>query len=326
MIVTGRWAVIGSANASHSSTTSDPGIITDDPEVVAAVRTFIDGTDEITEVDRVFLDNATAIWQICRAAPLPGIGARNGAEPDFFPIPVTRMFLWHITNYLPGAAEQHERAAHSGRRRTSAGPAAKYQLEGFRIDTPGGRGRLQRGDVRLQVTADNEWLCPPAVVDSDPIAIPHPRKAIAYRRRTRVDLEPTAVTDAEVLLADLGHPDPRLRADHPHRLHQPAGRPAPTLEPVIGPHIQARNHDYDMPRIDTHRPCRGQRLEWPDQRQRGEGASLHRGYPQIPGRPVREVGVVLRAVDCWWVPPVVTNCAPGALQHASTSVADRQRG
>ncbi|WP_418328374.1 hypothetical protein [Rhodococcus oxybenzonivorans] len=160
-------------------------------------------------------------------------------KPDFLPIPVTRMFLWHITNYQPGAAEQHERAAHTGRHRTSAGPAAKYQLEWFRIDTPGsrGRGRLQRGDVLLQVTADNEWLCPPAVVDSDPIAIPHTRIAVAYQLRTRVDLEPIAVTDAEVLLADLGHPGPRLRTDHPHRLHQPAGRAAPTLEPVTDPYV-----------------------------------------------------------------------------------------
>ena len=47
--------------------------------------------------------------------------------------------------------------------RTSAGPAAKYQLEWFRIDTLGtrGRGRHQRGDVLLQVTADNEWLYSP---------------------------------------------------------------------------------------------------------------------------------------------------------------------
>ena len=217
VIATGRWAVIGSAGASHSSTISDEAVvITDDPEVVAAVRTFIDGIDEITEVDQVFLDNATAIWQIGRAVPLPGIGGRNRAEPDFLPTPVTRMYLWHITHYQPGAAEQHQRAAHTSRHRTSAGPAAKYQLEWFRIDTPAGRGRgrLQRGDVLLQVTADNEWLYPPAVVDSDPIAIPHTRTAVAHHLRTRIDLEPIAVTDAEVLLADLGHPAPRLRTDH----------------------------------------------------------------------------------------------------------------
>jgi len=60
VIATSRRAVIGSANASHSSTIADEAVvITDDPEVVAAARTFIDGIEEITEVDQVFLDNAT---------------------------------------------------------------------------------------------------------------------------------------------------------------------------------------------------------------------------------------------------------------------------
>ncbi|ABH00292.1 hypothetical protein RHA1_ro10099 (plasmid) [Rhodococcus jostii RHA1] len=144
VVATSRRAVIGSASASYSSTIADEAVvITDDPDVVAAVREFVDGIDEITEVDQVFLDNATAIWQIGRGVPLPGIGGRARAEPEFLPTPVTRMFLWHITDYQPGAAEEHERAAHTSRRRTSAGPAAKYQLEWFRIDTPG-RRRLQR--------------------------------------------------------------------------------------------------------------------------------------------------------------------------------------
>ena len=41
-----------------------------------------------------------------------------------------------------------------------------------------------------------------------------PAKGVAYQLRTRVDLEPIAVTDAEVWLADAGHPHPRLRTDH----------------------------------------------------------------------------------------------------------------
>ncbi len=61
VIATDRRAVIGSANASHSSTLADEAaVITDDPEVVAAVRAFIDDIEEITEVDQTFLDNATA--------------------------------------------------------------------------------------------------------------------------------------------------------------------------------------------------------------------------------------------------------------------------
>ncbi len=62
VIATNRRAVVGSANASENSTFADDAvIITDDPEVVASVRKFIDridGIDEITEVDQVFIDNA----------------------------------------------------------------------------------------------------------------------------------------------------------------------------------------------------------------------------------------------------------------------------
>ena len=54
----------------------------------------------------------------------------------------------------------------------------------------------------------------PGVVDPDPIGIRTPAKGVAYQLRTRVDLEPIAVTDAQVWLADAGHPNPRLRTDH----------------------------------------------------------------------------------------------------------------
>ncbi|ANS31918.1 hypothetical protein R1CP_36560 (plasmid) [Rhodococcus opacus] len=55
VIATSRRAVIGSANASHSSTIADEAVvITDDLEVVAAARAFIDGIEEITESIRCF--------------------------------------------------------------------------------------------------------------------------------------------------------------------------------------------------------------------------------------------------------------------------------
>ncbi|MGO4611654.1 hypothetical protein AB4142_35490, partial [Variovorax sp. 2RAF20] len=69
-------------------------------------------------------------------------------------------------------------------------------------------------DALLQVTADNTWIHPPAVVDSDPISIPHSPHAVAYLLRTRTDLEPLPVPEAETRLADLGHPNPRLHTDH----------------------------------------------------------------------------------------------------------------
>ncbi len=52
------------------------------------------------------------------------------------------------------------------------------------------------------------------MVDSEAIAIPHTSGAIGHLLRSRVDLSPIAVPDAERALADLGHPNPRLRADH----------------------------------------------------------------------------------------------------------------
>ena len=86
-------------------------------------------------------------------------------------------------------------------------------------------GRVNRRDGRsdtvaparrrlLQVTADNEMASPARGRVLRPGRDPHTRTAVAYHLRTRVDLEPIAVTDAEVLLADLEHPGPRLRTDH----------------------------------------------------------------------------------------------------------------
>jgi hypothetical protein len=215
VITTSRHAIIGSASATYSSTIAEEAVlITDDPDAIVAARLFIDGLDDITEVDQTFLDNAIAIWQIGRAVPLPGISGRVRAEPEFLPTPVTRMFLWHITEYEPTADEKQEWQEHTGPHRTSAGPAAKYQLEWLRLDTPRNRGQLARGDVVLQVTADNEWIYPPAVVDSEAIAVPHTRTAEMYTLRIRTNLEPLPVADAEKQLADLGHPNPRLRTDH----------------------------------------------------------------------------------------------------------------
>ena len=78
VIATNRRAVVGSANASENSTFADDAvIITDDPEVVASVRKFIDGIDEITEVDQAFIDNANRVGN-----------RQDGANPwSHWPIP-----------------------------------------------------------------------------------------------------------------------------------------------------------------------------------------------------------------------------------------------
>ncbi len=231
VIATDRRAVIGSANASHSSTIADEAVVvTDDPEVVTGVRAFIEGIEEITEVDQVFLDNASTEWQIGRSVPIPGVGGRVRAELDFLPARVSRMFVRHIVEYEPSATEQQTWDTQARRHHTTtAGPAATYQLEWFR---PGDRrARLERGDVLIFVT-DDEWIYPPAVVDSDAIAIPHTHRAFGHLPLVRADLQPVAVADAEQQLADLGHP--QSPADHrsPDHLCQPACRATPTLEPL----------------------------------------------------------------------------------------------
>ncbi|QSE88033.1 phospholipase D family protein (plasmid) [Rhodococcus pseudokoreensis] len=223
VIATDRRAVIGSANASHSSTLADEAVvITDDPDIVASVRAFIDGIEETTEIDQVFLDNATAQWQIGRAVPLPGVTSRGRGDPGFLPAKIPRMFVHHTVEYDPGPTEQELWATQARRQRGAAGPAAKYQLEWFRhhrSDT-----RLERGDVLLFVTADNSWVHPPAVVDSEAIAILHAPGAAGHLLRSRADLAPIPVADAERMLADLGHPNPRLRVDH--RIASPTLRTA----------------------------------------------------------------------------------------------------
>ncbi|MFC9363416.1 phosphatidylserine/phosphatidylglycerophosphate/cardiolipin synthase family protein, partial [Rhodococcus sp. NPDC057014] len=167
------------------------------------------------------LDNAVAQWQIGRAVPIPGVSGRGQADPGFLPAQVTRMFLRRIIEFQPGPTEQHAWAAESRHRRAPAGPAVKYQLEWFHHDKSD--PRLRRGDVLVFVTAD-EWLHPPAVVDSEAIAIPRSPFAIGHLLRSRTDLDPIPVPVAEQILADAGHPNPRLKADH--RIASPSLRAA----------------------------------------------------------------------------------------------------
>ncbi|WP_370185191.1 phospholipase D family protein [Rhodococcus wratislaviensis] len=212
VIATSRRAVIGSANASENSTLADDAVvITDDPDIIASVRTFIDSLDELTEVDEVFLDDAIREWEIGRAVPLPGVTGRVRTGTDFLPTPVTRMFVKHAVDYQPTRTEEHVLEQHRSRQRTTAGPAAKYQLESLRLDKP---SSVKRGDVIIFVSADDAWIYPPAVVVSDPMKIPRTGGAVLYFLRTRTDPPPLPLTDAEKALTDLGHPGSRLRTDH----------------------------------------------------------------------------------------------------------------
>ncbi|MFE7423703.1 phosphatidylserine/phosphatidylglycerophosphate/cardiolipin synthase family protein [Rhodococcus sp. NPDC057529] len=213
VIVTGRRAVVGSANASENSAFADDAvIITDDPEVIASVRTFIDRIDEVTEVDEVFLDDAAREWEIGRAVPIPGVTGRiRDPEAEFLSVPVTRMFVKHAVDYEPSPTEQHVLDERRSRRPATVGPAVKYALESLRLDRA---SAVRRGGVVVFVSVDDGWVYPPAVVVSDPMKIPRSGGAVLYFLRIRIDLTPLRLTEAERALTDLGHPGSRLRIDH----------------------------------------------------------------------------------------------------------------
>ncbi|TQC44075.1 phosphatidylserine/phosphatidylglycerophosphate/cardiolipin synthase family protein [Rhodococcus sp. WS4] len=212
VIATNTRTVIGSANASENSTLADDAVvITDDPEIIASVRKFIDSLDEITEVDQVFLDDAILEWEIGRAVPLPGVTGRVRTETDFLHTPVTRMFVKHAVDYEPTRTEQQVLDHQPGRHHSRGGPAAKYQLESLRLDKPSG---AKRGDVIIFVSADDEWIHAPAAVVSDPMKIPRSGGAVLYFIRLRTGMSPLPLPSAEKALTDLGHPGSRLRTDH----------------------------------------------------------------------------------------------------------------
>ncbi|MDI9915601.1 phospholipase D family protein [Rhodococcus sp. IEGM 1379] len=213
VIVTNRRAVIGSANATINSTYSDDAvIITDDPTIIADTRKFIDNLDDLTEVDQPFIDHATAEWAIGRAVPIPGVTGRiHNPDNNFLPTPTARMFVKHVVDYQPNPTEQHLIREVQPRTRTTAGPIAKYQLQSLRLSTP---STITTGDVIVLVSADQEWIYPPALVASEPLRIPRSGGAVLAFLRIRTDLPPLPLHVAEKHLADHRHPGPRLRTDH----------------------------------------------------------------------------------------------------------------
>lgn len=224
LIVTPGQVIVGPASASHSSTLADESALaTDDPDAHAAAHVFLDGLDDTTEVDEVFLDSATEIWRIGRVVPLAGIGSSTRIGHDFLPTPVRRMFLRHLGDYTPTAEAERTWATSAPE---TNGPNPRYRTQWLRDDAPGTdrRSRLAPGDVVIRISDDDTCLDPPAVVDTGPVHIPHTRSAVAYRLRSRTDLDPLAVDDAARILAEDGHPNPRLH--HDHRVISPGLRAA----------------------------------------------------------------------------------------------------
>ncbi|MGU3586714.1 barstar family protein [Rhodococcus sp. C26F] len=97
------------------------------------------------------------------------------------------------------------------------------------------RTRLETGDVIIRISDNDTSLHPPAVVDTGPHRIPHTRHAVAYRLRTRTDLDPLSLADAARALAEHGHPHPRLHHDHRVISPHPAQCTAAAVEAMTSP-------------------------------------------------------------------------------------------
>lgn len=166
LIVTPVKVIVGPASASHASTVADEtALVTDDPTAIAAAHAFLDSLTDTIEVDEVFLDSATAIWQLGRVVPLAGIGSRTRTAHDFLPTPVRRMFLLHTRDYTPTAEDETRWAAPAPGR---GGPDPRYHIEWIRRNTPGAdrRSRLEPGDVMANIKAGRVTTDPALCSDS----------------------------------------------------------------------------------------------------------------------------------------------------------------
>ncbi|USI92985.1 phosphatidylserine/phosphatidylglycerophosphate/cardiolipin synthase family protein [Rhodococcus pyridinivorans] len=201
LIVTAENVIVGPASASHASTVADEtALITDDPGAIAAAHTFLDSLEDIAVVDGVFLDSATATWQIGRLVPLAGIGSRTRTGHDFLPTPVRRIFLRHLSIYTPTVEDETDWTSPA---LGKGGPDPRYRTEWVRDDTPrpDRRTRFEPGDVVIRISYDDTRLHPPAVVETGPHRIPHTRHSLAYRLRARTDLDPITIADADAARA-----------------------------------------------------------------------------------------------------------------------------
>jgi hypothetical protein len=202
MVVTAGEAVIGSANASASSTAlEEAALITDDLAVVAAGRAFIDGLPGLTEVNDAFVAAAQATWARGGRSGPPGT---DGGIPDPGFLPPWPFRLHLADTVFSTMSETEERAFRQASRRVrrAAGPAATYRIASYRLpreDPP-----YRCGDVLIQVYDDGgeRWVAPPAVVFSDATRVS--RRWNLHLLRERVDLRPIALGDAQAQLREMG--------------------------------------------------------------------------------------------------------------------------
>ncbi|MEU1550635.1 hypothetical protein ABZ420_33545, partial [Nocardia sp. NPDC005745] len=138
MLATATWAVIGSANASHHSTTvAEAVVISDDSAIVEQVHALVAqlAETETIKIDQVFIDQAHTQWRQGNPVPLVGV-VGIASSGGFLPTPVVRMFIEHSHDYEASDAE----TALQKRVRPTVSrtvPAATYGLQWWRVDSAG---------------------------------------------------------------------------------------------------------------------------------------------------------------------------------------------
>lgn len=168
--------------------------------------------------------------QIGRSIPRPGIGAERRSTPMSSPPPPKRMFLRHITEYTPSAAE-HEFAASTEPGRTTTGPLTDYHSNGSVSTHREDRDRFRRGDVPIQVTADNTWIPP---TGSGAFATP-------FRFRTPATRSPTSCAP--------GSTSTRYRYPTPRNCLPTSDTPTPGCVPTTAssPSLRATSYACETP-------------------------------------------------------------------------------
>lgn len=162
-LLLGRTAVIGSANASHSSAYErvEAVTMTTDPAVVTRVRDFLSMLPDypgLMEVTDEFLTTARQSYR----TPKPGPKLGHKLLPDGdFPLALTWLPYAELSDAAADVIGRHRRAACK-----ITGPAAQFRIGYIELDHAD-RGAYRVGDVLVALYEEDDghaWVAPPATV------------------------------------------------------------------------------------------------------------------------------------------------------------------
>ncbi|MBF6446197.1 MULTISPECIES: phospholipase D family protein [Nocardia] len=199
-------AVIGSANASHHSTTIDEAVVISDyRELIRQVHAFVaeQRSRGLDLVDDSFIDWAQTEWDRGKPSPLIGVASEPVPTQQSPLQSLGRLFILDVEYWYSSDTESEFEKRNRRRVRRSV-PAATYQLEWLRLSKLDQHYHVD--DIVLFRYEDEgeEWISPPHVVVSEGRLIPRSRGAVGCHLRYRPELEPVLVSDAAAHLAAAG--------------------------------------------------------------------------------------------------------------------------